>query len=748
MANLFILSIQKLVAQDDDDIYLLSPFLVTTEEDHGYGTSSSLGASRVALSNSDIASSIITINEQLFQDTAAVDAQEILTYVSGIQITSDKNPGQTSYSLRGYSLGGIGYRDGLPDQFQSADIPIDESTAYERIEVIKGPAGTLYGSHSMGGIVNKVSKWPLSTDFTNVEFQAAGGYEEFFRGVVDTNQTIGEKSEVRAVVSYRVGDRHYDEDDAPSDLMNITVMGQHRFANNGGRIWSRFQLLQYELDREQGWQYLTGYLADGASQPVMTDPVYAIGKSANIIPEDDISKGNMRSYEFGYEQPFYMFNGDWSLRLVARYNLGKGDKSPSYSQGRPYAIDADGNTLGDNRFVSANDPEVADWLASLTLRDFRGFKKQGGVYLDMVGKFKTWGLVHDMVINAQMGMSESERAFFFWTAGEFSAVNPDFTGVDASSIIASNETNFNPYQGFNRSESFSAGFQDNIGLMNEKLIFTVGARYDYGRGEGIAFDKEESIAQYQFVRDLTTASISKGEDTTYKVGAVYKPMKGLSLFGQIGTTFNFVDALDPLTSKKFPNQEGEVKEIGIKTSLFENRLIITTSYFNMELTNVLIGVDLPASEGGGTIQQAIGKQATEGIEMDIAWQPIDNLVLVLAFSDIESTDPSGNFFRGVPMDANYSIYGKYTFNEGPMSGFYTGLGYRHNAKSPGDTSNSYFLAEIDFTDVFAGYQAEKWSIQINVYNLFGADGIVSSVHDRLAIRAQDTNFRMTARYRF
>lgn len=56
---------------------------------------------------------------------------------------------------------GINLRDGLPDRFQAADIPLDENTAYQRLEVIKGPAGTLYGAHNTGGIVNKVSKFPL-----------------------------------------------------------------------------------------------------------------------------------------------------------------------------------------------------------------------------------------------------------------------------------------------------------------------------------------------------------------------------------------------------------------------------------------------------------------------------------------------------------------------------------------------------------------------------------------------------------
>ena len=94
--------------------------------------------------------------------------------------------GQAIFSLRGYQIGGgISLRDGLPGPTNTQDIPVDENTPYERIEVLKGPAGTLYGSHSMGGVVNTVSKWPKFKAETKAEFTAQS-YEQFFRAAVDT----------------------------------------------------------------------------------------------------------------------------------------------------------------------------------------------------------------------------------------------------------------------------------------------------------------------------------------------------------------------------------------------------------------------------------------------------------------------------------------------------------------------------------------------------------------------------------
>ena len=287
-----ILSTLFLQAQEDDaEVYDLSPFRIDDKEDRGYGTSNSLGASRVALANSDIATYITTLNEQLFLDVAALNAPEVLVYASGVQLASDRHPSNTQYSLRGYAQNGINLRDGLPDRFVAAAQSYgSEVSAFQRIEVIKGPAGTLYGSHSMGGIVNKVSKFALSSDFSNVDFQVAGGHDNFLRGVIDTNKKVGENSAVRTVVSLKRGDRHYHEQDAPDNATNITLMGSHNFDNDGGKIWGRIQYFDYEIDREQGWQYLTGYMTPGGPAPEVKDPIFAVGRHTNIVPEDDISR--------------------------------------------------------------------------------------------------------------------------------------------------------------------------------------------------------------------------------------------------------------------------------------------------------------------------------------------------------------------------------------------------------------------------------------------------------------------------
>lgn len=762
-------------ANNEADTVELSPFEIRVEQDRGYGSTQSLGATRVALPNTEISSSIITLNEQVIADRGAVNAMEVLTFVSGVQRDSDGQPGAELFSLRGYATGNIGLRDGLPDPMNAADLPIGSDTSsYARIEVIKGPAGVLYGSHSMGGVVNRISKWPLFQASTKIELQAQSE-EEFFRAAVDSTGPVGDDLAYRVTLSARRGDRYFDESDSPNDMNNVTLSLLRRIHGGRGRLWFRGEHLRFELDREQGWQFITGFIDPANPSAVATiakNGKYPLGRKAHTIPEDDVSFGEAYSLEIGYENSFEgPFNGDWTLRVISRYSDREGDKSPSYAQGRPVPVDSNGAIVrytnasgalanGDNRFVSADDPRVADWRSTLVLRDFRGYGRSHMVNADLTGLFATGVLDHNAVISTGLTGGESARSFFFWNAvnpanttavaNSFSALNPTPAGVTAESIKATaTATLYNPFQGYSEGRNFSASVLDNISFLEKRFVASVGWRYDNARSTTARFNTAESIAANNPVIDGTTYQQTKNSQHTFRYGLVFKPVRGLSVFGQINSTYQPVSGTNVLTGEPLKNRDGENREIGLKLELWDNRVTGTVSYFKSELTNVLVPVVLPIEQGGGTFNLPVGSQNSDGWEMDIAFQPVEGLSLLASYSDVTSLDERGFAFRGVPVDPSYSLLARYAFaDNSSLQGLFFGGGWKHRGRSPGDSGRTFFLGSSDQYDAFVGLTRRNWSVQLNVENVTDSEAAWSSVTDQLVIRLQPRTVRLTARYSF
>lgn len=773
----------RVAATSAEDPIALSPFTVSTTKDRGYGATNSMTASRAAIPVGDISSSIVVLNEQFLRDRSAIDATDVLYYASGIQRSSDANPGQAIFSLRGYTINGLGLRDGLPGPVQTQDVPFDDATPYDRIEVLKGPAGTLYGSHSMGGIVNSVSKQPRFRRETSTQFSAQS-YEKFFRTAVDTTAPLTDRLAYRVSLSARKGERYFSESDAPSDAYTAVVAATHLLGVDGrlGRVWGRAEYMDVSIDREQGNQFITGFLNPllpvptlPSAAPTITDPKMPLSVRANTIPDDDVSKTTRYFFEAGYERAFKTARaGSWSTRLVARVSGTEGDKTPSYSQGRAVPVTAGGSivrfvngagvqTNGDSRFIGADNPQVADWRSTLVLRDFRAFAKNRGAYLDVVGDFDTAALRHKLILSSGVSGSEAERAFFFWNAlnpanttavaNSFSAVNPVPGGVTARAIKNSTTTKqFNAFNGHTLGQGFSYAFQDNISAFDGRLIYVVGARHDESRATTDRFDTPQSLAQDRFVINPALRSSSRTDANTTKHGLIVKPFpgafRGVSLFGTTNETFIPVSAVNSVTGVKFPDQRGKSKEVGIKADLFDNKVSGTFSYFRNELTNVLISVINPIELGGGTVLAPVGAQKTRGWEFDLAATPIPAVNLLASASKLTSTDELGRFFRGVPTELNYSFLARYSFLRGAAKGGYMGLSYKRVGRFPGDATNMFFIAGSGTFDAFFGYDRARWGLQLNVANLASEDAVYSTIADTFVARYIPRNYRLTVRYQF
>jgi iron complex outermembrane recepter protein len=159
--------------------------------------------------------SITAVTSEEIADRGIVDFNSLAQSVPGISMRT-AGPGQTEFEMRGLNSAGgntsmVGfYLDetplSSPASAQVGKVEIDP-TLYDlqRVEVLRGPQGTLYGSSSMGGTVKLVPNPPqlgtfAATGETDASYTASGGsYNQKLNAMV--NLPIGDTAAVRVVAS-------------------------------------------------------------------------------------------------------------------------------------------------------------------------------------------------------------------------------------------------------------------------------------------------------------------------------------------------------------------------------------------------------------------------------------------------------------------------------------------------------------------------------------------------------------------
>ena len=158
-------------------------------------------ATRRAQQVQDVPASVAVVDPQAFASGGVTSLAGVLKYVPGVNFNDDGAPGQGSITMRGvaniFSTPSVGiYLDDIPygsvTAFaEGANFALDSLLGnVERIEVIKGPQGTLFGAASMGGSLRYITKEPSLSEFggrfsTDLSDTAQGGFNQLYKAGVD-----------------------------------------------------------------------------------------------------------------------------------------------------------------------------------------------------------------------------------------------------------------------------------------------------------------------------------------------------------------------------------------------------------------------------------------------------------------------------------------------------------------------------------------------------------------------------------
>lgn len=186
---------------DDDNIYELSPFEVSTSSDVGYLATNTLAGTRLNTELRDVGSAISVITKEFIEDTGATDTETLLVYTTNTEVAgvdgnfTNVSNGGTSYQGQGSFLTphnntrvrGLAAADNTRDYFVT-EIPW-ESYNVERIDLQRGPNSILFGLGSPAGILNTALKEAsFIKDFGELDLRV--GRFESYRASIDYNDVV------------------------------------------------------------------------------------------------------------------------------------------------------------------------------------------------------------------------------------------------------------------------------------------------------------------------------------------------------------------------------------------------------------------------------------------------------------------------------------------------------------------------------------------------------------------------------
>ncbi len=137
-------------------------------------------AQKTEQSIQDVPLSISAVNGEFMKEVGAVSIADIAAYIPNLKFSSDNDPALTQISIRGFGTSplnsgfesSVGY---VQDEifFGRAPYITDGMFDIDRVEVLRGPQGTLFGKNTTAGVFNVFTKRATSDFSTDLQLSVS-----------------------------------------------------------------------------------------------------------------------------------------------------------------------------------------------------------------------------------------------------------------------------------------------------------------------------------------------------------------------------------------------------------------------------------------------------------------------------------------------------------------------------------------------------------------------------------------------
>lgn len=624
--------------------------------------------------------SVNIISSELLENLQATKADDYIKINPVMQLNNPQSRFFSGVTLRGFGVGSSRRTDGVPSNNNYVNVDLEDK---ERVEVITGLSGFLYGPGAVGGTINYVLKRPTAERIARITTGVTEGSNAYvhgdFSGAFDTEGKVAGRLNVVA-----------QDGDTSTDHQSIS-----RQLVSGALDWALTDRVKLQFDASY-----SNYLMKG------TMPYWAAANTGIAYP-DAPAADRFLGQSFTFTKTTQVQTG---ARLLWSINEDVGIRAGAVRRNTTSDLLAANNTFtsnGGNYRVDAGQYEYPDVLNT-------------GIYTLADLKFRTGSVRHAMTTGFFSNYDERTNFRDYnglgWRVVTSSGFNLASPGVLTTVPPAPNVAKY--VAGRTRHTSIVVG--DDI-RFNDQWSALVGVT------QATIYDRAFNAAGVQ-------TSTYESTKLTPSASLLFKPVPSVTLYtsyieslengARAGTqdangrdVTNKNETLPPLTSQQI--------ELGVKATVGET--LVTAALFQIDKALQYYRVN-----SGGTTATYVqdGRQVHRGLELTSTGRVSRGLTLVggLTLMDALIKDnPSAPLQEGkTPVGVAETMAKVYAEYDLPvLSGLTLTGGIYYTGRQAITAANTYFVPDFATVDLGARYRtrlgAQDVVLRLNVNNVTGQD---------------------------
>lgn len=699
----------------------------------GYNAKKTTAATRTDTALIDVPQSVTVITQEVMKDQSVQSMSDAVRYVPGV--TASQGEGnRDAVNIRGAGVStGDFYLDGMRDDIQT----YRDFYNTDRIEVLKGPNGMVFGRAAAGGAINRVSK-EAGWDPVREVSVSLGAYDHR-RMTLDVGNAINDIAAIRVNAVVEDSESYRDGVETQRHGINptLTLMPTERT-----KVTLGYEYFKDEHVGDRGVPSLTG--GTGTTANLENRP-FRIGDTDTFFGNADLSPNETTTNAFN-AMIEHTFTHGLTLRNRTRY--------------------ADYDKYYQNVYASG---PVNPASGQFNVQGYRDDTDRENL-LNQTDLLYTaqWGSVqHKLLAGMELGRQDTDNsrraAFFGADCGVRSANNTTLTlDIDNASETPDCAVSFSPNlvngnnafrDNHSRVKNVAFYLQDQIALSRQWEVI-LGLRHDRfdtefdgQRRKGNA-PNANSIVSERF--DVTDNKVSP------RAGLIFKPMQNLAIYASYSQTFvpragdqltSLTASTESLSPEKFINHE-----VGAKFDVTPE-LSLTTALYRLQRENMAVSDPANPSE-----LILVDGQETRGFELGVTGKVTARWSVFggYAYQDGEITEQQGSGNSAVlegsdlaqTPEHTFSLWNRYDFN--PVWGVALGIVSRSEmyAALPTATTSTLLPGYTRYDAAVYGRFSDKLRLQVNIENLTGKEYVLDAHNNNNITPGAPLTARATLTYDF